>query len=65
MNGKRPDLLHARISRRKFAQAATLAAAGAAMLPRNGMAQTETKSPAVAPAPEIPALTPEEEAEAD
>jgi hypothetical protein len=66
MSEKPSDLLRARISRRKFAQAATIAAAGAVVLPRNVVAQAESNNPgaALAPVPQQPALTPQEEAEA-
>jgi len=66
MSGKPSELLRTRVSRRTFAQAAAIAAAGAVVLPCNAVAQTEANKPgaAPAPAPQQPALTPQEEAEA-
>jgi hypothetical protein len=66
MSGKRPELLRPRISRRRFAQAVTIAAAGAVIAPQAAVAQSESKKPADAPvAPQQPPLTPEEQAQAE
>jgi len=65
MSANRPGILRARISRRKFAQAATVAAAGAVMMPGVAIAQTEESKSTASPPSSSPPLTSAEEAEAD
>src|SRR5581483_8058963 len=59
------NLLRTRVSRRKFAQAATAAAAGALIAPTVAIGQTEQTKPAASSPTQQPPLTPEEDAEAN
>ena len=67
MSRKPPDRPRLKISRRRFAQAATIAAASAVILPDHILAQAQASKPGAAPAapPQQPSLTPAEAAEAD